>query len=560
DTETITLAPFDDDKIAHFVAAWYTASAALGNIDPAAAQERTNDLQTAVNDVGLRDMASNPMLLTVMAIVHNHRGTLPRETARLYHECVDLLMLRWRPHDVRDLKDELGVQDNDLYSALWKLAYDAHENQAEREGTADISEAEVVFALRDKLGGLDNAARFCNYVEERAGLLYGRGMDAKGARIFTFPHRTFQEYLAGCHIASSSRAFNRVVGEKARQGEKWRQVLLLATGQTVFINNDAERPIDAVQHLLRAEPTDEEGWRAVWLAGDMLLLIGLQRVEADEVGQDVLPLARTRLAALVSKSHLDPIERAAAGRMLAQLGDPRPGVGLRADGIPDIDWVEIPAGEFLMGSDSERDSDARNNETPQRSVYLPTYMISRYPITYAQFTAFVESDGYTNRDYWTEAGWEHKGKRTTPYLWNDPQWHIANHPVVGVTWYEAYAFTKWLNELVQQGRSVGAGLQTRPYEVRLPTEAEWEKAARGPDGLIYPYGDKFDATKGSARETGIRRTSAVGIFPDGASPYGVLDMSGNVWEWGLTKWRSSYDEPEENDSAGTARRVLRGGS
>jgi iron(II)-dependent oxidoreductase len=109
-------------------------------------------------------------------------------------------------------------------------------------------------------------------------------------------------------------------------------------------------------------------------------------------------------------------------------------------------------------------------------------------------------------------------------------------------------------------------------DIRLPTEAEWEKAARGPDGLIYPYGNEFDAEKGNMSETGIGQTSAAGMFPDGAGPYGVLDMSGNVWEWTISLWGEGFevttgkypyiaDDGREDISAPpTARRVLRGGS
>jgi formylglycine-generating enzyme required for sulfatase activity len=282
--------------------------------------------------------------------------------------------------------------------------------------------------------------------------------------------------------------------------------------------------------------------------------IAYQALTESGVDVDLDALAPETRAALVDnanakKEEPNPVGRAAAYRILGRFdADRRDGIGLDADGVPDIDWVEVPAGEFLMGSDKTQDSRAKDDETPQHTVHLETFHISRYPITYAQYAAFVNDNGYTHDAYWTPDGLKWRGdKRHPEYLWNDPQWHIANHPVVGVTWYEAYAFTQWLSR--QLGRAV-----------TLPTEAQWEKAARGPDGLIYPYGNEFDPAKGNTGATGIGRTSAVGMFPDGASPYGVLDMSGNVWDWCLTQWRSSYEETENNDPAGDARRVLRGGA
>ncbi|NLF78992.1 MAG: SUMF1/EgtB/PvdO family nonheme iron enzyme [Chloroflexi bacterium] len=548
-TETVTLAPFDRDQIRQFIRAWYTASVSTGSTKPEVAQARITDLSDAVDDVRLRDMASNPMLLTVMAIVHNHRGTLPRETARLYHECVEILMLRWKPDEARHLREELDLPDEiDLYRILWQIAYEAHEQQADREGAADIPKKDVIaIAAENHLrGDYGKAQRFCDYVEERAGLLIGRGGDDHQRRVYAFPHRTFQEYLAGCHIADDVD-FADIIDEKARAGANWRQVVLLSAGHMYFNKTDRNQPLLAVQYILRDDPRTEDDWRAVMAAGEILLLIGLPALENHKLGVDLLPLARQRLVALVSGGHLEPVERAAAGQTLGWLGDPRPGV-LAPGGVPDIDWVEIPAGEFLMGSDKDKDPWAYDNEMPQQTVYLDSFTISRYPITFAQYAAFVEDEGYQNSSYWTEAGWKWKGDKEHPEAyWNDPEWHIANHPVVGVRWYEAYAFTQWLSAKLD-------------VEISLPTEAQWERAARGTDGRIYPHGNMLDAGKGNTSETGIGRTSAVGLFPEGASPEGVLDMIGNVFEWSMTKWRASYSESEDNDPSGTRGRVVRGGS
>ncbi|MCP4544663.1 MAG: SUMF1/EgtB/PvdO family nonheme iron enzyme [Chloroflexi bacterium] len=210
-------------------------------------------------------------------------------------------------------------------------------------------------------------------------------------------------------------------------------------------------------------------------------------------------------------------------------------------------WVE--PGPFLMGSDKGKDSQARDSELPQHEVTLPGYWIGRYPVTNQQFGAFIAGGGYQTRVYWTEAGWQWKKDRAQPGYWDNKKYNGPQQPVVGVSWYEAAAYCRWLDEKT--------GL-----EVRLPSEAEWEKAARGTDGRIYPWGNKFDKTKCNMGESGVGTTTPVGTYsPRGDSPYGCADMVGNVWEWCATKWEGNYiNYKGDGDAEGTAPRVVRGGA
>ena len=206
-------------------------------------------------------------------------------------------------------------------------------------------------------------------------------------------------------------------------------------------------------------------------------------------------------------------------------------------------------------------------EVPQHEVALPDYRVARYPVTAAQFQAFVEAGGYGEPRHWPEAQaagvWQAgqvKGRwddepRDKPYDFGEP-FNLPNHPVVGVTWYEAVAFCCWLTHQLRERGEVGPG-----EEVTLPSEAQWEKAARGQDGRFFPWGDKADLNRANYSDTGIGTTSAVGCFPGGASPYGVKDLSGNVWEWCRTRWQDNYrDYRDDNDLEGDATRVLRGGA
>jgi len=214
------------------------------------------------------------------------------------------------------------------------------------------------------------------------------------------------------------------------------------------------------------------------------------------------------------------------------------------------EMILIPAGEFLMGSDPQKDKDALAFEQPQHTLYLPDYYMAKTPVTNAQYAAFVQATGHRvpNVD-------EDMAK---PYNWNGPTPPLGkeNHPVVLVSWYDAVAYCSWLAEVTG-----------RPY--RLPSEAEWEKAARGTDGRIYPWGDEWDVKRCNSSEERLGGTTPAGAYPRGASPYGLQDMVGNVWEWtrSLRGERLSFEYPydpqdgrEKLEAGDDAQRVLRGGS
>jgi len=190
--------------------------------------------------------------------------------------------------------------------------------------------------------------------------------------------------------------------------------------------------------------------------------------------------------------------------------------------------VRVPAGEFLMGSDKGKDPDADDDEQPQHRLRLGEYWIGKYPVTNAQYKAFVDATGYAPPEHW-EGGQIPAGKE--------------NHPVVHVSWYEAVAFCEW------------AGL-------RLPTEAEWEKAARGTDGRTYPWGNQAPDKQRCNFNRNIGDTTRVGQYPAGTSPYGCLDMAGNVWEWTSSMNRSyPYRADDGRENLEVARdRIVRGGS
>jgi formylglycine-generating enzyme required for sulfatase activity len=207
-------------------------------------------------------------------------------------------------------------------------------------------------------------------------------------------------------------------------------------------------------------------------------------------------------------------------------------VGVK-DGLPDIEWCDIPAGEY-------RYQDGK--------VTLAAYRIAKYPITFMQFQAFLDAvDGFKSDAWWDGMPEEAEayGRTYRVREMAEQRFPYTNHPREMVSWYQAVAFCRWLSAKLG-------------YEVRLPTEQEWEVAARYPDGREYPWGDDFSAAKCNVSESEIGRTTPVGMYADGANPTtGICDLAGNVWEWCVNKYRNP--EVTGVDASDDAR-VLRGGS
>lgn len=206
--------------------------------------------------------------------------------------------------------------------------------------------------------------------------------------------------------------------------------------------------------------------------------------------------------------------------------------------------ITIPAGPFLMGTPERELSDlarryggtreSYREEAPQHTVRLPAFRIAQTPVTNAFYGAYVAAAGVA-----------------PPLSWRGPQPPAdrADHPVVDVSWEEAVAFCAWLSR------------ETSGATYRLPTEAEWERAARWTDGRTFPWGDEYTPQRANTRDGGPGSTTPVGAYPQGASPDGVLDLAGNVWEWtGSLDAHYPYRADDGREAGRAAgRRILRGG-
>jgi formylglycine-generating enzyme required for sulfatase activity len=231
------------------------------------------------------------------------------------------------------------------------------------------------------------------------------------------------------------------------------------------------------------------------------------------------------LAAKLDDAGLSHPERMEIGLYLAELGDPRLGLGLRADGLPDVAWSRVPGGEITL-------------EGGAVTLRVEPFYIARYPVTWIQYRVFLEDpDGYRDEGWW-------KGlaeRREEP---GDQYRKYDNYPAENVSWYDAVAYCRWLTTRLG-------------FEIRLPAEWQWQQAATGGNpNCEYPWGPEWDWQRANTTESGLGRTTAVGLYPQGASPVGALDMSGNVEEWCLNE----YQKPKRTKMGGDAPRVVRGGS
>lgn len=169
-----------------------------------------------------------------------------------------------------------------------------------------------------------------------------------------------------------------------------------------------------------------------------------------------------------------------------------------------LEFVRIPASDFTMGSGRTHDRHAHDDEMPAQVLHVTDYMLMRYPVTNAQYARFVQATGHRGPLFWTDGSFP-SGQE--------------DHPVVGVSYYDALAFCDW-------------AAQQTGLPIRLPTEPEWEKAARGSNGRLYAWGDEWKKGLCNTSEENLNGTSPVKKYsPQGDSPYGVADMGGNVQEW-----------------------------
>ena len=500
--------------------AWHTAASRdvsfeqfwqIGGVDPPLVADDDWELRWALeraraakaDERNLLRLAANPYLLKMLIEVYLAGGgqALPKNRAALFQAFATILIQREdRRHRQREKTPHPGRKDIEL--ALGRFAWELQNRAGDGEKVQLAMPADEASAYlsADQL----RLARDANLLDV-----------SDTAR---FSHQLMQEFFVALGMLKKI-AVGELPAERlwpagqwwARTG--WEEASVFLAGLT------PDDPTLIVEWLRDAQPE---------VLRQCLKHSGCALPNAAQLAD----LKRRWLPRLDPEREPAPEARHWVSTALGFLGlDDRLGVGLDDIGLPDIDWVEIAAGPFRYGEN-------------KRARELPAFYISRFPITNVQFQVFVDDGGYESKAPW----WEILAEQfDSP---DHPRWTESNRPRESISWFEAIAYCRWLSSVLG-------------FEVRLPSEIEWEKATRGTDGREYPWGSGYRAgfanineTRVDAGPTFLGQTTAVGLYPQAASPSGVEDLVGNVWEWCLNEYRA----PDSAGLVGTASRVLRGGS
>jgi formylglycine-generating enzyme required for sulfatase activity len=575
---TVTLADWTPGQVRAFIDAWYVAAAAASQMPDTKRDERSAAFKRAIDQrEDLKRLSIRPLLLTIMALVHLNDSELPEDRVSLYVRCLDILLGQWEiagkeVSDYGTLMRYIGLPDaivKSLRPLLARAAYAAQDVATPGE-VGRLRRADLRVLVADGLEQLkhpnphEGAKRFLEYTDVRSGLLQA----SEAGDAYTFPHQTFQECLAGLELISGVDFVDRIMAR--RTDDRWQVPIFLGVGHLASEGAMA-MPHQLLSRLLHAKGRDEaQHQRDLIFAAELAEDVGWNRLEQGGAEFAALreDLAKA-LAGVVEGTGLPAAERVHAGMLLGRLGDLRPGVCTLS---PAMVWIQ--GGSFLIGSTREEaeqtyavytqagfsDNNARewaDSEINERLITVTRFEIARYLVTNAQYALFMADDGYDVQQPWWEIAGKNRlrgSKKTQPADWNAQRFGIVrpNYPVVSVTWYEAMAFCRWLTHKLDDS-----------FIYTLPSEAEWEYAARGTARRVYPWGDQEPGNDLANFNQLYGGTTAVGCFTEGATTEGVHDLAGNVWEWTRSEYRpypyDLEDGREGLDDLSHKKFTLRGG-
>jgi formylglycine-generating enzyme required for sulfatase activity len=530
--------PLSEDQVKAFVHNWYRIVERGLGTDPdqstGIAEEKADALVGRMKEPDFRarrvfELTRNPLLLANICLVHRHRGGLPRKRARLYEECIDVLLEHWR--GAKGLPVSLTAQES--RRALQPAAYWLHGEEGRTRAPADELAPHIQPVLKAVSWTGDNAADFLKTIRDESGLLTGWDLENYG-----FMHLGFQEYLAAREIRT--RAFENpdALTELAtRFGESWWQeviLLMLALEDpslfTPFMREVVKRPV-FIDHPEMVNACLDD---AAEISGKPFVEL-LEVPAGDDKKLWDRQLLALRIAARLDQDEVDTLKSKLKHHPFSEIRKWFADEAVQREQdiiISDpggYELVRISGGPFMMGS-PEHEKGRYDDESPLHKVNVPDFYIGRYPVTNRQYGLFLKENPGVSE----------------PKFWADRKFNRPSQPVVGVAWDDVRRYAEW------------AGL-------RMPTEAEWEYACRaGTTTRFYNCDEDSDLDRiGWYANNSKGQTHPVGEKePNG---FGLYDMHGNVWEWTEDDWHGGYkDAPSDGtawvDSPRGDGRVFRGGS
>jgi formylglycine-generating enzyme required for sulfatase activity len=460
------------------------------------ALERAKLAKDLLEAMGGRDdlapLTENPMLLTAMCVLYDNGGRLPEDRYELYKSIVGNVLHSRYPGDAWEREPVLR--------RLEAIAYGMHTGEP-NEGPRQTPAAEVSwneterllaqFAEKNPSFGQGEVAAAVHREEllTRSGLL----LPQPNERV-AFYHLSFQEFLAAQRIVRTSDDLKQVFFERGTVSE-WRPTLLFLFAAQIF-NKDPEWGLNLLTRLLESQnrAAVKSNPAPALFIGEALELCLAKRYQVPETLAE--SFRRVTLGAIEDEIELR--SRQALGLCLGRLGDPR---------IFDLRdpraYVEVPAGTYPYGDEGET------------VEFAAPFLLGRYPVTNSQYQAFIDDGGYSGRKCWSDEGWNwlKKERVAGPRFWSRGRQNGPNQPVICISFWEAEACCAWAGG-------------------RLPGEEEWEAAARGLDGGVYPWGSDWEDGICNTAEAGLGVTSPVGLFPRSRQArLGIEDLAGNVIEW-----------------------------
>jgi formylglycine-generating enzyme required for sulfatase activity/energy-coupling factor transporter ATP-binding protein EcfA2 len=584
---THTLTDFDRNDIEQFISQWTLAFAlsVQGDTEPArqaAAREQQELLDAIFSRSSVERLAANPLLLTILALIKYTGVTLPEQRVKLYELYLEALIESWNlARSLDQYPVGPGINYEETVQVLAPLAlWLRQENPTAGLVSRNQLETWLTAYYHGEEWGLPKGeARqrgrdFITSVERYSNLLLERGEGQYG-----FLHLTLEEMLAAkgiAQLADDGMDQALAIFERYLTDPGWNETLQLAVGVMGVVQQRPKAAGAILKRLLEITTVDAPG-RPVTFAGESLLDVtqtGVSRPAAEAV--------KAALVNTMQSAACSVRTRRDAGNLLGRL-----------DWVPEPepdDLLLVPAGVEPTGLDAFRPiqtSRVSGEPVGSHTLEVSPVWLGKYPVTNRQFARFMADNGYERREFWSEDGWAWRTgtydskatekwlqdwltnrppeERNQPYYWTVRKWNSPLYPVVGVSWFEAEAYCRWLTAVSQQPSAISG-----QWQARLPQEAEWE-AAMGGRGE-YPWGDDFDPTCLNCAEGWFGRSfkddeewrkwlgsdtetwreagvTAVVSYPQGVSYAGLWDGSGNVWEWQLDIF---------DPKLGT--RALRGGS